>query len=90
MWQFPELPGIAEIDGVMVEMERLSLKPRNIMRQVERKHIFTHIEWHMRGYYLEVENMIDDYTWFTPGEIEGSAALPTAFRQFWDEILEEK
>lgn len=86
MWQFPELPDKLELDAVLAEVERMGLKPSEILRQVERKHIFTHIEWHMRGYYMEVSNLTDDFNWFTAEEIDTVAALPTAFRQFWDEI----
>jgi len=53
---------------------------------VERKHIFTHVEWHMCGVYMEVGERIADYCWLTPEKINSTAALPTAFRQFWEEI----
>lgn len=86
MWQFPELPGKLSLDDVLTEVENLRLKPTQIIRQVERKHIFTHIQWNMRGYYMEVSNPIEDFSWLTPDEIETRAALPTAFRQFWDEL----
>ena len=69
-------------------MEALGLQPREIFREVERKHIFTHIQWNMKGIYLEVSRTAGDFCWFTPEEIDSQAALPTAFRQFWD--LEEK
>ena len=52
------------------------------------KHIFTHIVWNMKGIYLEVAHPVGDFCWFTAEEINTQAALPTAFRQFWD--LEEK
>ena len=63
----------------------MGLEPRELHRQVERKHIFTHIQWDMRGIYLEVTEPQGGYTWLTSGEIEEMAALPTAFRQFWEE-----
>ena len=53
---------------------------------MERKHIFTHIQWNLRGYYLEAADCTGDFSWFTREEIEETAALPTAFRQFWEEI----
>ena len=59
---------------------------REVYREVNRKHIFTHIEWDMRGVYLEVENEHPGYVWMTPEEIEAQAALPTAFRQFFQEV----
>ena len=70
----------------LAQAESFGLRPREIYRQVERKHIFTHIEWKMRGYYLEVSQCGGGFDWRTAEEIRRDAALPTAFRQFWEEI----
>ena len=40
----------------------------------------------MKGIYLEVFDTAGDFQWFTVEEINTQAALPTAFRQFWEEI----
>ena len=66
-------------------LQSLGVKPREILREVERKHIFTHIQWNMRGIYLEVMKKTGDFRWFRSEEVNRSAALPTAFRQFWEE-----
>ena len=79
LWQFPEAPGILEIPEAIQ-----GLGVKNIYRQLDRNHIFTHIEWKMRGIYLEVSEKDPGYQWFTAEEINDFAALPTAFRQFWD------
>ena len=68
------------------EVEHMGLRPRDILREVARKHIFTHIQWNMKGIYLEVDHTAGDFQWFTKEEIDIQAALPTAFRQFWEEI----
>ena len=39
----------------------------------------------MRGIYLEVAEETGDFIWLTPEQIRQEAALPTAFRQFWEE-----
>jgi hypothetical protein len=39
----------------------------------------------MLGYYLEVAEPAGDFIWLTESEINNTAALPTAFRQFWEE-----
>jgi A/G-specific adenine glycosylase len=69
-------------------VEGNGIKPREILRIVERKHIFTHVEWHMNGVYLEVQDQVGDYAWLSPDEITQTAALPTAFRQFWEELTD--
>ena len=85
LWQFPSVPGKLDTADAMAAAESIGLKPREIHRSVERRHIFTHIEWKMRGWYLEVTDCTGDFAWLTAEEIRRSAALPTAFRQFWEE-----
>ena len=80
MWQFPEAPGILELQQALESLEGV----KEVCRQVEKNHIFTHIEWKMRGFYLEMTEKSEKFQWFTPEEIEQNAALPTAFRQFWE------
>ena len=82
LWQFPDLPGKLELPAVLAKVEERGLQTREIYKQVERKHIFTHIEWRMSGYYLEVAQEAGPYLWLTPEEMDAQAALPTAYRQF--------
>ena len=84
LWEFPNVPGKLETEGALAQAEGFGLRPREIYRQVERKHIFTHIRWEMRGVYLEVAEPGGEFVWMTAEEIEKDAALPTAFRQFWE------
>ena len=85
LWQFPNVPGSLTTRQALDHAEALGLHPREILREVHKKHIFTHIQWNMLGVYLEVGEKIPEYQWFTPKEIQDQAALPTAFRQFWEE-----
>ena len=85
LWQFPNVQGHPDTEGALAKVEELGLKPREIYRRVEKKHIFTHIRWNMNGIYLEVAEPSGPFRWFTKEEIESTAALPTAFRQFWEE-----
>ena len=86
LWQFPNVETKLETDGALAAVEAMGLQPRDIQRTVERKHIFTHIRWEMRGVYLEVAEPAGNFTWLTAEQIRQDAALPTAFRQFWEEI----
>ena len=86
LWEFPNVPGCLDMDAGMEMVKAWGLRPRQPLRQVERQHIFTHIRWQMRGLYLEVAERCGDLQWFTADEIRRQTALPTAFRQFWEEI----
>ena len=90
LWEFPNVPGKLELTAAMEMVEENGLKVRDIIAQVEKKHIFTHIEWHMRGIYLEVQEKTGEYIWTHRDRIRQDAALPTAFRQFFENIDRDK
>ena len=85
LWQFPNIPEKRELQDAISYVEQKGIKPIEIIRQVEKKHIFTHIQWNMGGVYMEVSAEAGDYEWLTAEQIGETAALPTAFRQFWEE-----
>ena len=86
LWQFPNISGHLSVQEAISQAEGMGLQPRQILRTVERSHIFTHIQWDMQGIYLEVACPVKEYQWMDPQTIRTQAALPTAFRQFWEEI----
>ena len=86
LWQFPNVTGKLDAPAAISKLEESGVKTKQIIAQVEREHIFTHVKWHMRGIYLEVAGEGENLTWLTPEEIETQTALPTAFRQFFREV----
>lgn len=45
------------------------------------KHIFSHVEWHMSGYLIDLQSPIDG-TWCTRVEIDAQYAIPTALKHY--------
>lgn len=88
LWQFPNVSGHLDLPQAVETLRAMGLTPKDVLREVERKHIFTHIQWNMKGIYLEVSDMAEGFHWFGAESINTHTALPTAFRQFWD--LEEQ
>ena len=86
MWQFPGVSGKLDVPAALQALQDMGVKPRELKRQVDKHHIFTHIQWNMRGYYLEVAEPADGFIWRTAQQLQTEAALPTAFRQFWEEM----
>jgi len=82
LWQFPNVPGKLNTQTALKWVEQYGLKPKEILMQVERKHIFTHIEWHMSGFYIETQSYGGGFKWMSESDIRSQAALPTAFRIF--------
>ena len=86
LWQFPNLQGHLSAQAALDAAESMGLHPRQLLRQAGKKHIFTHIQWDMLGTYIEVAQPAGDFIWLTAAQINDDAALPTAFRQFWEDI----
>ncbi len=84
LWQFPDVSGVFTGQAAADKAGELGFSVSSILREVEMTHIFTHIVWKMRGIYLQASKETDGYTWLTAEEIRAHAALPTAYRQFFD------
>ena len=93
LWQLPEIPGTLESTELSQALASVGMQLKQIHRQTDRIHIFTHIQWHMRGFFLDTDTCAPAYTWLTAEQICREVALPTAYKQFWDlwisEIKEE-
>ena len=87
LWEFPNISGALTPEAALDTLKNWDLHPRELIRKLERKHIFTHIQWDMTGYYIEVTGPAGQFTWLTAEQIETASALPTAFRQFWEENI---
>ena len=86
LWEFPNVSGKLSPEQAVKAAEQMHVSISGLLRQSERKHVFTHITWNMRGYYMEAKECSGDFYWYTGAEINAQAALPTAFRKFWEEI----
>jgi A/G-specific adenine glycosylase len=65
----------------------LGLPPQTIESTVDlgaARHIFTHLEWHMRGVALTLpqRSSAQELVWVSPAQLRGDYALPSAFRAF--------
>jgi A/G-specific adenine glycosylase len=86
LWQFPNVQGKLQLPAAIEYLAGRGVAVRDVYRQVEKKHIFTHIEWKMTGFYLETSEKSSEFVWMNKDEINEKAALPTAFRQFWEDM----
>ena len=85
LYQFPNCLGALEPQEALQYLQQQGLRPKELKLQLQRQHIFTHIRWDLRGYFVQVAAPGGSFLWLTAEEIETKAALPTAFRQFWEE-----
>ena len=85
LWQFPNTPGKLSLSQALEHLECQGIAAKELQKQLRRHHIFTHIRWEMEAYRMEVTTPTGDFVWLTPEQINAEIALPTAFRQFWEE-----
>ncbi len=77
LWQLPEMAGeLTDAEAASWLGER-GILPVGELRVYERKHIFTHVEWHMRVFAARVAADVLPGGWFV---LDESHALPTAYR----------
>lgn len=61
------------------------LEPRAWKQRLTAKHIFTHVEWHMTGYTLEVSgDGPAEFLWVDLAALEDHA-VPSAFARYYSE-----
>ncbi len=80
LWELPNLPGHLEQDAMTKQLSAWGISPKGAIARYSRKHIFTHVEWHMRVYALDAECSGLPAKWEWTMEQGGEHALPTAFR----------
>lgn len=90
LWQLPDAAGTLSAQEALELAAAWGTHPVGIERTVRRKHIFTHVEWDMTGVWLQCAAKPEQFSWFTPDQLRQSVSLPTAYRQFLDEILKEE
>ena len=83
LWEFPNVPGTLEEQDAPGPLKEWGLVPKAWKKKLTAKHIFTHVEWHMTGYVLEVEGE-GPFLWADAAELTAHA-VPSAFGKFYAE-----
>ena len=81
LWEFPSVLGNLDEAGVSLALAQMGLSAQTVEPAGSAKHIFTHIEWDMKGYFADVTGENDDLFWADAAAFD-AAAIPTAFKKF--------
>lgn len=57
MYELPNISGYMNEDAVLAYVKNLGYAPLRIQGLSDAKHIFSHVEWHMKGYVVFVESL---------------------------------
>lgn len=94
LYELPNYPGYLEQDEVLELLKAKGLKPIRIQGIENARHIFSHVEWQMKGYLVLVEDPErkpeslaetdsgSDFLFIEPGRTEQEYPVPAAFAAY--------
>ena len=86
MYELPNYPGHMSRKEVAAYSKEIGLMPVRIKRLPEAKHIFSHVEWHMTGYEVRVDELEKTnekgFLFIHPEEIQERYPIPAAFGSY--------
>jgi A/G-specific adenine glycosylase len=82
LWEFPNVPGALDEAGAAARIADWGLTARSWRKRLTARHIFTHVEWRMTGYVLDVDgDGPPDLLWADAAALE-DRAVPSAFAKY--------
>ena len=89
LWEFPNVEGSLLEETAPAQVAAWGLEPKQWKSKLTAKHIFTHVEWHMTGYTLEVAgDGPEAFAWVDADGLEAHA-VPSAFARYYAEAKEQ-
>lgn len=82
LYELPNLEGHYDSKEVLEYIKDLGLSPIRIQPLPEAKHIFSHIEWHMAGYAVKIEEPDQEpegFFFVEKAQMEENYSIPAAF-----------
>lgn len=87
MYEFPSMEGYHTAEEVTKYLADNGLKTIRIQPLEDAKHVFTHKEWHMKGYMVRVDELapkdvgkeLADWIYIEPAETKERYPIPSAF-----------
>ena len=89
LYEFPSVPGHIREEEALEEVRRLGFLPLRIRSLEYAKHIFSHVEWHMRGYLVRVgepDAAPEGLVLADRSRIERDYAVPAAFAAYTEAV----
>lgn len=82
MYEFPNELGCMNVKEAVSCVKEMGLTPLRVERLSDVKHIFSHVEWHMRGYLIRVEEQGEkesELLFAETADFQENYPLPSAF-----------
>ncbi len=86
LYELPNVSGHLTMEEAKSYAKSIGLSPIHIRRLPAAKHIFSHVEWHMIGYEIRVDELEKtnqkNFLFIRPQEIKSDYPIPTAFEKY--------
>ena len=84
LWELPNVEGELTARQAMDWAREKGCPSVKVTALTDAKHLFSHVEWRMRGYCLEgaAKQTPSDCRWVSAAEMAENYALPSAFRTY--------
>lgn len=85
LYEFPNVEGHLSPDEALKVAQQFRLHPLRIQKLEDAKHIFSHVEWHMSGYMIQVDSLTReeaDLLFVEVAESEEKYPIPSAFAAY--------
>ena len=96
LWQFPMLEGRLSLQEVRNYLKEKGISYSEVEEYEPAIHIFSHVEWHMVSYKVEVqrweirERNEENWLWLSREEILTQYSVPSAFKVYLDYLKQEQ
>ena len=90
LWEYPSVPGRLSRGEALAWLNARTLKPLRFRKTAPHRHVFTHLEWHMAGWFALCLEESPEWVWATPEECRTRYSLPGAFKGFQSDWMTEK
>lgn len=91
LWEFPAMDGFQTISQLQKYLQEQGVTEAKVKRLQGGKHIFSHVEWHMRGYRIELtqepQDFVSELVWLEKEQLKNEYAIPVAFHKFLHQIV---
>lgn len=88
MWELPNLKGNKSEKEIIqwLSDREIVAERRQQTERIQKKHVFSHIEWHMECEIMNCREVGMDniFTWVTKEQLQKEIALPTAFKKVYE------
>ena len=88
LWEFLSFDGTLTEKQTADTLKTMAAQIQSMKELGAFKHIFTHVEWHMTGFIVELKKPLDGFIWVNKKALENEYALPSAFRGYTSKLLD--